>query len=126
MRRAVLALSVLLGGAVFADDAGLVLNGDASKGKSTYRLMCFPCHGEKGAGNGPAAVALNPKPDSFADPVVAARMTPEWTYHIMKEGGVAHGKSKQMAPMSSALTETQLIDVTAYVMTLLPPAPKKK
>ena len=36
------------------------------KGKAAFAINCVPCHGEKGDGTGPAAVALNPKPRNFA------------------------------------------------------------
>lgn len=34
-------------------------------GKTSYNINCAACHGEKGAGDGAAAAALNPKPRSF-------------------------------------------------------------
>lgn len=36
------------------------------KGKAAFKINCVACHGEKGAGDGPAAVALNPKPRNYA------------------------------------------------------------
>jgi len=38
-----------------------------------YQENCVPCHGKAGAGDGPAAAALNPKPANFTD---AKLMTP--------------------------------------------------
>ncbi len=45
-----------------------VLAGDAAAGKALYdgKGACASCHGANGAGDGPAAAALNPKPASFA------------------------------------------------------------
>ena len=34
-------------------------------GAAKFKLFCATCHGETGAGDGPAAVALNPKPRNF-------------------------------------------------------------
>lgn len=40
------------------------------KGKAAYAVSCLVCHGEKGQGDGPAGVALNPKPRDFTkDPM---------------------------------------------------------
>jgi mono/diheme cytochrome c family protein len=40
------------------------------QGAKVAQLNCAPCHGPKGKGDGPAAVALNPKPaDWTAAPV---------------------------------------------------------
>ena len=36
-----------------------------AKGKQVFMINCMPCHGEKGEGNGPAAIALNPKPRNY-------------------------------------------------------------
>jgi mono/diheme cytochrome c family protein len=36
------------------------------KGKASFTANCAACHGEKGDGTGPAAVALNPKPRNYA------------------------------------------------------------
>ncbi len=35
---------------------------DATKGKATYDAQCLICHGQGGAGDGPAGAALKPKP----------------------------------------------------------------
>jgi mono/diheme cytochrome c family protein len=37
------------------------------KGKGLYTTNCASCHGETGAGNGPAGAALNPPPRNFVD-----------------------------------------------------------
>ncbi|MEJ2363268.1 MAG: cytochrome c [Deltaproteobacteria bacterium] len=39
-----------------------------AEGKNLYVSKCKICHGIKGDGKGPAAFALNPKPQNFTDP----------------------------------------------------------
>jgi mono/diheme cytochrome c family protein len=39
-------------------------------GRSVARANCVPCHGESFRGNGPAAIALNPKPADWTSPRV--------------------------------------------------------
>jgi len=34
----------------------------AEQGEKVAKVNCISCHGDKGKGNGPAAIALNPKP----------------------------------------------------------------
>lgn len=36
-----------------------------AKGKTVFEQNCASCHGPQGEGDGPAAVALNPKPRNF-------------------------------------------------------------
>lgn len=38
-----------------------------SEGEKLYKANCSSCHGENGAGGGPAAVGLNPAPRNFID-----------------------------------------------------------
>ncbi len=37
-----------------------------NKGKASFAVSCAACHGTMGAGDGPAAAALNPKPRNLA------------------------------------------------------------
>jgi cytochrome c553 len=115
----------------FAFAEGFELKGDAAKGEKDYKAMCVACHGEKGDGNGPAGAALNPKPGNFTDPANAARLTEEWVYKMVKNGGAANGKSAMMVAWSGALNEQQIRDVSAYVLKFkpvvaAPAAPTKK
>ncbi|WP_425460467.1 c-type cytochrome [Leptospira ognonensis] len=42
---------------------------EIAKGEEIFLQNCASCHGEKGAGDGAAAAALNPKPRNFKAPV---------------------------------------------------------
>lgn len=48
--------------ALAADKGGKSL----AKGKEVYTQNCLTCHGEKGAGDGPAGQYLNPRPRNLA------------------------------------------------------------
>jgi mono/diheme cytochrome c family protein len=39
--------------------------GEQERGKALYEERCMLCHGPKGDGKGPGAVALNPKPADY-------------------------------------------------------------
>jgi mono/diheme cytochrome c family protein len=61
------------------------MDADLQSGKEAYEMSCATCHGEKGAGDGAAAAALNPKPRNFKAPAA------EW-----KNGSTIAGVSKTL------------------------------
>jgi len=101
-------------------DAPFELKGDAAKGETQFKTLCVACHGEKGDGNGPAGAALTPKPTNFTDAANADRLTDEWVYKMVKNGGQANGKSPMMVAWSAALNDQQIRDVAAYVLKFKP------
>lgn len=66
--------------------------------KTVYKSRCVVCHGEHGAGDGPGAAGLVPKPRAFADPAWQTSVTDEHIKKIILEGGGAVGKSPAMPP----------------------------
>lgn len=98
------------------------LKGDAAKGEAQYKTLCVACHGEKGDGAGPAGGALNPKPTNFTDAANAARLTDEWVYKMIKEGGAANGKSALMVSWAGAMNDQQIRDTAAFVLKFKPAA----
>lgn len=123
MKRLMTTMVVLVSGAALA--GGFELKGDAAKGEAQYKTLCVSCHGEKGDGNGPAGAALTPKPTNFTDAANAARLTDEYTYKIIKDGGAANGRSPLMVSWSAALKDDELRNVAAYVLKFKPAAKKK-
>src|SRR5215467_7414188 len=80
MRRARLIALILWAGAVLtssgraaAPDTGTDAQRDA--GKKLYLKYCSQCHGEKGDGEGPAAVHLRPRPRNFTSGKFKIRTT---------------------------------------------------
>lgn len=61
-----------------------------------FKTICTPCHGEDGHGNGPAAVAMDPKPRTFSDPEWQDSVTDEHIKKVIVYGGAAVGKSAAM------------------------------
>lgn len=55
-------------------------------GKAKFAILCTTCHGPTGAGDGPAAVALDPHPASFADPVRWKASSPAVKHWILMNG----------------------------------------
>lgn len=94
---------------------------DAAKGAALYATNCASCHGAAGAGDGPAAVALVPKPARHDDGAYMNALTNEHLFRVVKEGGPAVGKSPLMAPWGGMLSDAQIWDVVAFVRTLAKP-----
>jgi len=96
-----------------------VINGDAEKGKETFKLYCAACHGETGKGDGLAAAALNPKPADLANKEYMSTLSDKHIYTVIKDGGTSVGKSALMTAWGALLKEDQQIhDVAAYVKSL--------
>ncbi|MBI5233499.1 MAG: cytochrome c, partial [Deltaproteobacteria bacterium] len=54
----------------------LAASGNLENGKTVYQKRCLWCHGEKGAGDGPAADFLNPRPRDLTEGVYKFKTTP--------------------------------------------------
>jgi len=82
-----------------------------------YAMACSSCHGATGAGDGPAAVALDPKPASFADPAFWEGRDDDRVLTAILEGGAAVGASPLMAPWGVLYNEAQGRALVAYLKT---------
>jgi mono/diheme cytochrome c family protein len=91
--------------------------GDADAGKAKFQQLCAVCHGAAGAGDGPAAAGLNPKPRTFADAEWQASVDDDYLRKIITEGGPAVGKSPLMTAQRG-LQGSDLDNVVAYIRSL--------
>lgn len=134
MKYHLLALTVFVSFTAFGAEAkpketkpGFVLGGTPANGQVTFKTYCNSCHGDTGAGDGPASAALTPKPANFTDPKHAAEVTDEYIYKMVKDGGAANGKSPLMVAWGPVLgDDAKVRDVAAYVRTLAKPAAGSK
>ena len=98
----------LASGAVHAADAP-----DAQgKGKDVYEIRCAPCHGMGGAGDGPAAAALDPRPRNFRDAAFWRGRTTQQLRLVVKQGR----PGTLMAPFEGVLSDAEIDAVVAYVI----------
>jgi len=74
-------LSVALAGPPAKIDQALL-----DKGKAAFAVNCMACHGEKGAGDGPGAAALNPKPRNFTTDPFKQGDTPDAVFKTIGGG----------------------------------------
>ncbi len=73
-----------------------------------YATLCSGCHGAQGMGDGPAGLALNPKPRNLADKAWQASVDDARISIVIKNGGPAIGLSPMMAPWGSVLSDAEL------------------
>jgi len=59
---------------------------DLALGAALYREHCGSCHGAAGAGDGPLATSLNPRPVAFADKSRADQRTLFGLYQVIDQG----------------------------------------
>lgn len=72
------------------------------RGREIYRTFCLVCHGEKGAGDGPAAKGMKTPPANFLDTKHSAMYGPGEKFWIVGNGIDAvqmPGFSRQIAPL---------------------------
>ncbi|MCB9647162.1 MAG: c-type cytochrome [Deltaproteobacteria bacterium] len=67
-----------------------------AEAKTIFETRCSTCHGLTGAGDGPAAAALNPKPRSYSDPEWQAKVTDDHIAQVIVKGGDSVGLSPLM------------------------------
>lgn len=92
---------------------------DVAAGEADYQIYCASCHGVTGAGDGPVAQALNPKPARHNDGNYMNPLTDEYLFKVIKFGGASVGKSPMMAPLG--LSDQKIHNVIAYIRTLADP-----
>jgi mono/diheme cytochrome c family protein len=107
------AVVVLVGGGVPAAAA------DAAHGKGVYDVRCAPCHGENGAGDGPAAAAIVPKPRNFRDPAFWKARSTQQLRLAVRDGR----PGTLMAPFAGVLSDAEIDDVVTYVQSFRPAGP---
>jgi mono/diheme cytochrome c family protein len=61
-----------------------------------FKTRCVTCHGEAGAGDGPASAALDPKPRNLQDKTWQASVQDDYLEKIIGQGGPGVGKSAAM------------------------------
>lgn len=85
-------------------------------GASDYATFCSTCHGAAGAGDGPVASGLTPKPADFTSAEFWASRDDATIKKAILEGGPAVGKSPLMPPQGAIIkTDAQFDSLLAYL-----------
>jgi hypothetical protein len=83
---------------------------DRQEADTKFKVLCATCHGESGKGDGPGAVALNPKPRNYTDANWQKTVTDEELRKIIVQGGQAVGKSPLMPPNPDLQTKPGVVE----------------
>jgi len=95
--------------------------GDKENGKKIYERKCWWCHGEKGAGDGPAAPFLNPPPRDFTSGIYKFKTTPfdeiipndDDIFRMITDGM----PDSSMPGWKDVLSDKERWDLVAYIKT---------
>lgn len=91
--------------------------------QTTFETVCAPCHGMTGAGDGPAAAALDPRPAAFASPEFWETRDRAHVINVVTNGGPAVGKSPLMPSFGATYTAEQIAALADHVVSLGPDQP---
>jgi cytochrome c553 len=89
-----------------ADAAEAKAQGEA---REVYASTCVSCHGQRGAGDGLAAMGLPAKPASFADAAWQAQTSDRQIERVIVGGGAAIGKSPLMPANPGLASKPQVV-----------------
>lgn len=86
------------------------------RGGLVYANYCVTCHGINADGNGRAARLYNPRPAHLR----LSDKNPQYLELIVRKGGESLGRSPFMPPWDAELTDEQIRDIVAYLLSILP------
>src|SRR6187402_234487 len=88
----------------------------AADARKLFSTKCVVCHGNHGAGDGPGAAALTPKPRAFGDATWQASVTDEQIKKTIVEGGAAVGKSPAMSANPELADKPELLTALVKIV----------
>jgi cytochrome c553 len=88
--------------------------------QGTFNTVCATCHGTSGLGDGPAGMALDPRPASFSDPEFWETRDDEHIFTVIKEGGAAVGRSPLMVGWGASYSDDQIRELVEVVKSFRP------
>jgi mono/diheme cytochrome c family protein len=81
---------------------------DSDEGKTLYEEKCMICHGQNGKGDGPASLALNPKPKDFDRPEF-------WNQKDLDQIITNQVKNGKGAMPAFSLSDKEIKDIIEYM-----------
>ena len=92
--------------------------GDASRGAALYTDYCGACHGKTGKGDGPIAMAYQPRPRDLTDRAHLSQRKDRDLYNVISRGGGAVDRSPTMPGWGAVLAPQEIWDLVAYIRQL--------
>jgi len=87
---------------------------DPEVGSGVFKAQCVVCHGPRGKGDGPAAVALTPRPANLAAAARLEQLSDDSLVNVVTAG------RKTMPGFGRMLTPEQILEVVAYIRSFKP------
>ena len=87
-------------------------------GEELFQAYCASCHGPEGAGDGPAAESLEPKPAALSDGMMMNMLSDGYLFWRVSQGGQIEPFNSAMPAWQATLTEEQRWQIISYVRTL--------
>jgi mono/diheme cytochrome c family protein len=85
-------------------------------GKLIYLTNCASCHGESGAGDGPAAISLEPAPLDLGER--QSELSDAYLYWRIAEGGMMTPFNSVMPAWKNVFSEEQIWQLVTYIRSL--------
>jgi mono/diheme cytochrome c family protein len=85
-------------------------------GEKIYQSNCSSCHGDKGKGDGPVAMSLDPKPANLAANM--SSFSDAYLFWRINEGGQFEPFHSVMPAWKNVLSEEQIWQVISFLRTL--------
>ena len=87
-----------------------------AQGQAIFKKYCVVCHGESGAGDGPAAAKMKQKPANLGDKALMSKLTDAQILTTIAQGKKTEGGA--MPPFDKKLPEADRKLVLAFVRSL--------
>ena len=98
-----------------AGEAPAPAGGDLKRANELFQARCATCHGPKGGGAGPAAVAFPVKPRSFQDKEWQKKTTDAAIKRVILKGGAEVGLNPAMPPAPDLENDDRLDELVALI-----------
>jgi mono/diheme cytochrome c family protein len=89
-------------------------------GSEAYAALCSQCHGPVGAGDGPSATGMEPKPGDLTDANRMPDLSDGYLYWRISEGGAFEPFISLMPAWGTLLSEQEMWQLVSYLRTLTP------